>query len=492
MDIIWDGIVQIFNWVWNNLFILNIMLAIIMVFFQRRDPQTLWTWLLVLYFIPIVGFILYLFIGQDMHKSKMFRVKEVEDAFNQSIRGNEKELISEQYMPASIKLEEYRDMVYYNLNVGGAVYTADNEVEVYTDGHVKFDALRNALRKAEKYIHIQYYIFRDDDLFWSIIDVLMEKAAEGVEVRILYDVLGSLEIKKRHWKAIQASGIKTAEFFPAALKKAHLRLNYRNHRKIVVIDGVTGFVGGFNVGNEYLGLSQKFGYWRDTHFQVAGSAALGLQVRFALDWNHASGENLFMNADYFMANPPGNNTKHKVGMQIITSGPDSKWPVIRNNYIKMIHKAKDHIYIQTPYFIPDEALAEALKVAASSGVTVRIMIPCMPDHPFVYWATYSYIGDMIDAGAECYTYMNGFLHAKGICVDGIVASYGTANFDIRSFKLNFEVNAVVYDEVLTGQLEQIFLEDMKNCQKVTKEVYENRSLVIRVKEQFSRLLSPLL
>ena len=158
----------------------------------------------------------------------------------------------------------------------------------------------------------------------------------------------------------------------------------------------------------------------------------------------------------------------------------------------MIHKAKEHIYIQTPYFIPDEALAEALKVAASSGVTVRIMIPCKPDHPFVYWATYSYIGDMLDAGVECYTYMNGFLHAKGICVDGVVSSYGTANFDIRSFKLNFEVNAVIYDEVFTEKLERIFLEDMRQCHKVTREVYQNRSLVIRMKEQFSRLLSPLL
>ena len=331
MDIIWNGIVEIINWIWDNLLVVNILLSIIMVFFQRRDPQTLWTWLLVLYFLPIVGFVLYLFIGQDMHKSKMFRVKEVEDALNQSIRGNEKELISEQFMPTSRGLTEYRDMVYYNLNIAGAVYTADNEVEVYTDGYEKFDALLCALRKAEKYIHIQYYIFRDDDLFWRIIEVLKEKAAEGVEVRILYDVLGSLEIKKRHWREIQAAGIKTAEFFPAALKKAHLRLNYRNHRKIVVIDGTTGFVGGFNVGNEYLGLSSKFGYWRDTHFKVQGSAAIGLQVRFALDWNHASGENLFLKASYFIQEAFVKSNRHKVGIQIIASGPDSKWPVIRNN-----------------------------------------------------------------------------------------------------------------------------------------------------------------
>ena len=184
MDIIWNGIVEIINWIWDNLLVVNILLSIIMVFFQRRDPQTLWTWLLVLYFLPIVGFVLYLFIGQDMHKSKMFRVKEVEDALNQSIRGNEKELISEQFMPTSRGLTEYRDMVYYNLNIAGAVYTADNEVEVYTDGYEKFDALLCALRKAEKYIHIQYYIFRDDDLFWRIIEVLKEKAAEGVEVRL--------------------------------------------------------------------------------------------------------------------------------------------------------------------------------------------------------------------------------------------------------------------------------------------------------------------
>ena len=233
--------------------------------------------------------------------------------------------------------------------------------------------------------------------------------------------------------------------------------------------------------------------------RITGDAVVSLQIRFALDWNYATHENLFTNMAYFepqdradLVRAMQTGEKRLLAIQIVASGPDTLDRQIRNNYLELFHKARKNIYIQTPYFVPDDAILSALKIAARSGVDVRLMIPCKPDHPFVYWATYSYAGDLLQAGARCYVYDNGFLHAKGVMVDGRVSCYGTANMDIRSFELNFEVNATIYDEEVTRELEEIFRNDLYHCREITPEVYEKRSLLIRVKEQGSRLLSPLL
>lgn len=506
-----DTISELWNWSMQNLIYINIILSIIIVFFQRRDPKAVWTWLLVLYFIPIFGFIFYLVLCQDFHKGKMFRVKEIENQLWFSVRKQEKYLKN---MDVSLKdplSRDYADLVYYNLETSGAVLTVDNTVEVFTDGVKKFADLKEEIKQASHYIHIQYYIIKYDELFESLIPLLIEKSHQGVEVRILYDGMGGRFMPKRIWNQLQREGIKVGEFFPALLGRLHLRINYRNHRKIVVIDGKVGYVGGFNIGKEYISKDPKFGYWRDTHLKLTGGSVISLQIRFALDWHYAVKENLFKYAWYF--GQAGENRQDltqsaynqnifpvvdldsdqtPLGIQVIASGPDTNMKQIRNNYIELFYKAKHHIYIQTPYFVPDDAVLTALKIAAMSGVDVRLMIPCMPDHPFVYWATYSYVGDLLEAGARCYTYENGFLHAKGVMIDGRVCSYGTANMDIRSFELNFEVNAVIFDEETTEQLETIFRTDLDSCKEVTRERYINRSWLIRMKEQCSRLLSPLL
>ena len=385
----------------------------------------------------------------------------------------------------------YSSLVLYNLDTTGSVYSDDNSVEIYTDGREKFDRLIAEIDRAEKFIHIEYYIIKKDELFEEISRHLVEKAKQGVEVRILYDSMGCRNMWKKDWKALNAQGIKTGDFFPAALKWLHVRLNYRNHRKIVVIDNKVGFVGGFNVGREYISLDPKFGYWRDTHLVLHGTSVSDLEMRFALDWNYATKENLFLNGELYFARHE-ECALGKKGMQIIASGPDSKYPQIRDTYLSMMHRAVKNIYIQTPYFIPDEPILTALKFAARAGIDVRLMIPCKPDHPFVYWATYSYMGELLEAGAKCYTYENGFLHAKGITVDGLVTCYGTANMDIRSFALNFEVNAVIYDPDTAREMEAIFRNDMEHCKEVTWNDYSHRSLFVRVKEQVSRLLSPIM
>ncbi len=548
MGQVWDLIVTIWGWLMDNLLLINLVLSIVIVFFQRKDPRSVLIWLLVLYFMPIVGFLLYLVLCQDYRKSKMFHVKELEDRRSQLIEGRDEVLKAAMDYLKDSPWQDYESLVRYNLETTDAVLTVDNSVDIFTDGAEKFADLKEELKRAQKYIHIQYYIIRNDEVFQSIMPILEERAAHGVEVRLLYDGMGSRFVPKKVWKRLEAAGIRVAAFFPPLLGWLHLRINYRNHRKIVVIDGRVGYVGGFNIGKEYISHDPQIGYWRDTHLKIRGGAVLSLQIRFALDWNYASKENLFKDRRYFempaalagvereaaeAAGVPGDvgapaagavceaaesaagspaggengwsgwpakadqivrqiMSGHQVMMQIIVSGPDAQHRQIRNNYLQMIHRANDHVYVQTPYFIPDDTVLSALKFAAESGVDVRLMIPCKPDHPIVYWATYSYMGDLLQAGARCYTYENGFLHAKGVMVDGLVSCYGTANMDIRSFELNFEVNATIYDQEVTGRLERIFLEDMKQCKEVTRESYSQRSLWIRFREQCCRLFSPLL
>lgn len=469
---------------------INIIFAIAIVFFQRKDPKTVWTWLLLLYFIPFLGFAFYLLIGTDMRKRKMFQTKAIEDRLNKAISRQEREIRNKKLEIKIPEIKGYADLIMYNLETMGAVLSDDNDLTILTDGNNKFDALIEDIKKAKKFIHIQYYIIKNDVVFFRIIKELKKKVQEGVEVRILFDAMGCRFVSGRIWKELQSFGIETVEFFPAVLRKLHLRMNYRNHRKIVVIDNEIGYVGGFNIAKEYVGLDEKFGYWRDTHLRIEGTAVSGLAIRFLLDWNYASKVNLFENGKYMSGFREGIRDRCKI--QIISSGPDSTEQTIRDNYVRMIHKAEKCIYIQSPYFIPDEAVMSALITAVHSGIEVNIMIPCKPDHPFVYWATYSYIGEMVMAGANCYIYENGFLHAKGIIVDEKVFCYGTANMDMRSFALNFEVNAVIYDEKKAGEMTNIFINDLDYCKKITKDDYASRSLWIRINEQISRLLSPLL
>ena len=490
MDCVLEFLQAVGDFLFRHLMLWNMLFAIAIVFFERREPKSVWAWLLLLYFVPILGFIFYLLVGIDMRKRKMFRIKEVEDHISEAIRQQEHQLKSRQLEELDPNIAGFTDLVMFNLENCGAMLTDSNDVDILVDGNVKFDNLIEDLKRAESFIHIQYYIIKDDVLFNRIREVLEQKVKEGVEVRVLFDAMGCRSVNHRYWKKLNERGILTAEFFPALFRRLHLRINYRNHRKIVVIDNKVAYVGGFNVGKEYIGLDDKFGYWRDTHLRIKGNAVLGLQLRFLLDWNYAARENLFSESKYFTGIEPG--TRDHCEIQIISSGPDNSLEQIRDNYMRLIHKAQKSIYIQTPYFIPDESVFDALLMAARSGIEVNIMIPCKPDHPFVYWATYSYIGDMVMAGAKCYTYDNGFLHSKGLVVDDKVLCYGTANMDIRSFALNFEVNAVVYDERKAREMVDIFQEDLKHCTRITRDLYARRKLIIRVKEQVCRLMSPLL
>ena len=473
----------------GSLFFWNMIFAIIIVFFERRDPKSVWAWLLLLFFLPGAGFIFYLFLGGDMRKRRMFRAKELEEDLGQMLRYQQDQIRSRPPEEQE-DIAGYMDLVMYNLKTASAMLLGGNDVDIFTDGNRKFEALLADLESAQYFINFQYYIIRDDVLFHRIAEVLERKAAQGVEVRILFDGMGCRGVRGSCWKRLRQAGIGTAEFFPAFLGRFQLRVNYRNHRKIVVIDNRVAYVGGFNVGKEYIDLDEKLGHWRDTHLRIRGNGVMGLQMRFILDWNYASGENLLCSRLMFPEPDPG--IRDFCRLQIISSGPDNSLEQIRDNYLRLITRAKRRVCIQTPYFIPDEPVLNALLIAVRSGIEVNLMIPCKPDHPFVYWATYSYAGQLVGAGARCYAYCNGFLHSKGIIVDGEVFCYGTANMDIRSFALNFEVNAIVYSPKKAEEMERIFWEDVKECRQISMDVYAARPLKIRVREQMCRLLSPLM
>ncbi|MGB5944748.1 cardiolipin synthase [Paenisporosarcina sp.] len=468
---------------------LNIFLAIVLIFLERRDASSTWAWLMVLFFIPVMGFLLYLMLGRQLRKKHLFRWEGRSRIGIDNLIDYQIDAIEDGTF--EFRLEDthaFKDMIYMQLRNNHAVLTQDNALTIYNDGEKKFAALLDDLELAKDHIHIQYYIFRLDGLGSRIYDMLIRKAKQGVKVRLLFDDMGSRSLRKRHFKKLMDLGGEVEAFFPSIMPLVNPRLNYRNHRKIVVIDGRVGYIGGFNVGDEYLGLDRKFGYWRDTHLRIEGSALHPLQTRFILDWNQASNQDIEYSDRYFPAIP----LKGSVGLQIVSSGPDSEWEQIKNGYLKLITMAKKYIYIQTPYFIPDASFMDSLRIACLSGIDVRIMIPNKPDHMFVYWATYSYVGNLIKAGARVYIYDNGFLHTKMIVVDDEASTVGTANIDVRSFKLNFEVNAFIYDRETSHQLAELFEQDMLLSTELTWELYEQRTRIIKMKESFSRLLSPIL
>lgn len=471
------------------LIILNVSFGFALIFLERKDPAATWAWLMVLTLLPFFGFLLYLLFGQNLQRQKIFDTKTIDDIilYKKSL-DQIKELKDCKELDLCRYDSFYQDFIQMHLLSSHSVYTENNHVDIIIDGEEKFKKLMDDIENAKDHIHLLYYIIKNDDLSGRLMKALTKKAKEGVEVRLLFDCLGSRKLPKDWILDFEDVGGKFATFFPARIPIISLRINYRNHRKIVVIDGKIGYVGGFNIGDEYLGLDKKFGYWRDNHLRIQGNAVQSMQMRFASDWNHSSPDTMNYEKRFY----PTMSVKSDTGIQIVSSGPDSEEMHIKNGYLKMIMSARKSIYIQTPYFVPDQSFLECLKIAAMSGVDVNIMIPNKPDHIFIYWASYSYIGDLLKSGVKAYTYEGGFLHAKTLVIDEEISSVGTANMDIRSFKLNFEINAFIYDKTVASSLTYFFKEDLKKSKEMTQERYDSRTTIIKIKESIARLLSPIL
>lgn len=476
---------EIFILIFAIVLIINVTCSFSIIFIERKEPSTTWAWLLVLLILPGIGFIFYLLFGQNFSRERLFKEKKkLDKEKRKEVLGQ----IEKEYKDLD-ENNNFVDLIKMNYNNSGSKLMLNNEIDLYFDGKDKFKQLIYDLEHAEKYIHIQYYIIRKDKLGRKIISILEKKVKEGVQVRFLVDSMGGYTLTKRFLKNFINNGGKFEIFFPGILPHVNTRINYRNHRKIVIIDGKYGYTGGFNVGDEYISEDKKIGYWRDTHIRIRGDAVNPLNDRFLMDWCYASGEEIEHFSDFYLQEP---HTLGDKAIQIVTSGPDHNEEYIKNALFKLINNTKEKIYIETPYFVLDESMLESIKISAMSGVDVRIVIPKKPDHIFMKWIAYSYLEELLEAGVKVYAYNKGFIHAKTMVSDGYVSTVGTANMDIRSFSLNFEVNAFIYNKEVADKLERQFMIDIEDSDQITLNTFKKRSRRERVMESIMRLFAPIL
>ncbi|MGN0704061.1 MAG: cardiolipin synthase [Lentihominibacter sp.] len=467
----------------------NIVAAIAAIILERRNPAASAAWVTVIFMLPVAGIILFFLLSQNVSARKLYKLSEFEEMkIDSSLENQINEIKTGTYRFSTEEGKLWQDMIHLNQLYGRAYYSQNNSVEFLTDGRQMFDTMMHDIKNARETINIMFFIVKNDETGRQFIDALTKKAREGVEVRLLLDSMGSRQINDKVLRDFLDAGGKRAYFFPRKFNLVNFDFNYRNHRKLAVIDGIIGYTGGFNIAREYLGLKKKFGYWRDTHIRITGQSVQDINARFILDWRAASKEKIILSEAFYSSVINEGDT----GIQIVSSGPDSVKEEVKRSLMKMITSAERSIYVQTPYFVPDDSILESLKMAAQCGVDVRVMIPCRPDHPLVYWATYSYAGELVKSGGRVFIYEKGFLHSKTMVVDGEVGTVGSANFDRRSFSLNFESNAFIYDKKEAQTMEKIFFEDLEECRELTTALYETRSREIKVKEVAARLLSDLL
>ncbi len=468
---------------------------------ENRDPAKTMAWLLIFILLPGIGLFIYAMLGRNLRKIKMMKTQKL------AINIKEKDLFENlQEIDELIKLEQesiklnnvlkddkesyaQKRVVSLLLNTGEFPFTTNNNIEVYVDGNQKFDNLLKDIKEAKDYIHLEYFIIKESIIGNKIKEALIEKAKQGVKVRILYDNVGCWRFwfNRDFFKEMREHNIQVHPFIPDKFPILGGQLNYRNHRKIAVIDGKIGYMGGINIGDEYIGKNKKFGYWRDTHIRIQGTSVYMLQMVFSTDWYYTTNE-IILDKSYF---PKIEHCGDSM-VQVVASGPDSDWEAIHYAYFLAICQAKKSIYIETPYFIPDESILKALKSAALSGLDVRIIFPKIADHKIVNTASYSYFVDILRSGGKVYLYNKGFLHSKIMIIDDKIATVGSANMDLRSFMLNFEINSFIYDEEVINVMLKDFEKDMKDSEELKSDDFECRGMCIKVRESIARLFSPLL
>ena len=497
MNIVWTW--DIVRRVIEVLWLINIAFAVWTVFRTRRDIASTWAWLLVLSVFPVIGFIAYLFVGRKISNEDIFSIRSEQESFRERLIARQEALLEKhQLLLQSGRLARARQLVSLSSSLDDAIVTFNNRVRVFIDGQKLFSEMIRDFDHAQDHIYVEFYTFYADELGHRVLAALERAAERGVTVKVLYDLSGSHGTTYKFFAHLEELGGEAQPFNSKSNKRLSTpRLNYHLHRKIVAIDGKLGYIGGFNIGDQYLGEDPKFGYWRDTHLRVAGQAVIALTARFGMDWNTTCRKTKKervdldkMLADLEIERPsdPGQD----VAMQIVSSGPDNDNFAIRRAYESIISSARQYVYIQTPYLIPGEPILESLIIAARSGIDVRVMIPCMPDHPFVYRATEYYAKYLVDNGVKVYKYNHGFLHTKMVVSGENLSSVGSANQDYRSYRLNWEANAFCYNEALTTQLKHIFEDDIQDSTLLTPEYFAQQSNWRKFKQYFSRLLSPVL
>lgn len=465
---------------------LSVIFIAFVIFLENRHPTQTLTWIIVLGSFPLVGFIFYLLFGRNYRREKMFRKKYLSDkeAFLR-IEGDVDYASIERIEELD---DDQRKLFYLAHKLGNSPISFRTETKVLTNGDETFREIIHALKEAQHHIHLEYYIVRSDRIGEKLKDILITKVQEGVKVRFLYDAVGSWQLSKKYIRELGKAGVEIVPFGPVRLPFLNSKFNFRNHRKIIVIDGSVGFVGGLNIGDEYLGRNKHFGHWRDTHLWLKGEAVRSLQLIFLQDWYYMTNQGL-LTAEYLS---PVQIENRREGVQLIAGGPDNEWSVIKSIFFSMITSAKKSVWIASPYFIPDEDIFSALKIAALSGIDVRLLVPNKPDKRIVFHASRSYFPDLLEAGVKIFAYTKGFMHSKMMIVDDTLASIGTSNMDMRSFHLNFEVNAFLYNTQSMDKLVAEFMNDMKDSEELLLTDFKKRHIGFRLIESLSRLLSPFL
>ena len=474
----------------SGFFIVNAIVSISVIILERRRPEKTIAWLMVFVIFPPLGLFLYIFLGRNWKKHKLNsgKLRYHNDYLN--------------YQLLQSKNLKYTTLMQLIQNNGGSPIFENNSVKIFNNGEDKFKALKEEIKQAKHHIHMEYYIVKNDDIGNEIKNLLIQKSKEGVKVKFIIDKVGSSHLKKEFTDELKENGIDVvfySYFLAPLLKQINTQINFRNHRKIVIIDGRVGFIGGMNIGDEYLSKG-KLGFWRDAHIMIKGDCVLGLQSVFIDDFYMIKKadkkevkdfDNMkIKELDKYFPDEPSSDGK---SMQLMKSGPNSPNPSIMQGVVKMLSLAKDHIYIVTPYFIPTESIMSELKVAVLSGVDVRIIFPGKYDHFYVYHASRTYLAELVKGGIKVYFYkQDSFIHSKVITIDGEIASVGTANMDIRSYELNYEINAVIYDDKVTKEFERLFFHDLKESKIATIEDFDNTPIHMKFMEGVARLFSNLL
>jgi len=482
---LWNIVPHVFNWG----YLLTLVAIIIIIISQNQSPYKTISWILVLALVPVVGILLYIFLGQNYRKQKIFSRKglidfiKFEELSTRQLSDIDRKALNkkDQFLKDKIKI------IKLLLQNNKAILTYHNKCQILNNGKQKYELLFEKIAKAKHHIHLEYYIFYSDNIGEKLGNLLISKAKEGVKVRIIYDHVGSWEIRNRFIKHLEKEGIEVGCFMPVKLPFLTRKINFRNHRKIAVIDGKVGFLGGINIADHYLHGKKNIPFWRDTHLMLEGESVNALQIVFATDWFFIKNE-LLEQAVYY----PKPTIKEQCMIQIVTSGPDSDWESIMQAYFTSINLAKRNVYISTPYLLPNESILTALKTASLSGIDVKILIPGISDSFLVYYATLSFVKELLEAGIEIYFYRKGFNHSKILLIDNEFCSVGTANMDYRSFSQNFEVTALIYDPAVTSELTYWFLEDLKDSEIVNFQEWDNRSKIEKFKASVARIASPML
>ncbi|MGB0930359.1 MAG: cardiolipin synthase [Chitinophagales bacterium] len=475
---------------WGNLAVfIIVILSIFGVIFRYDNTSTILSWVFMLISFPIVGLIAQVYLSREYFLGKKLLEKDNEDLK----RLRESGVLENDF--SSTKRGEIAedDIIQEKMNIvkllstnSKALLTDKNRLTLLNNGRTTFDALLKAISEAKEYVHLEYYIIENDNIGNEVKDALIKKAKEGLEVRLIYDGLGGAGMGRKFKKALKDAGVKLTTFRSVSKMYFATKINFRNHRKIAVMDGKIAFVGGINIGDNYIE-DPELGFWRDTHLQIEGEGAQTLQAVFLNDWCHAAKEKLDIKK-YLKSYP----VESKQWVQIAASGPDSEWSSTLQAFFAAITTAKEYVYITTPYFIPTESISTALCVSALSGVDVRIILPKESDSSIVKWGTRFHVASLLEAGVKVYFYTKGFVHSKVMIVDDVFGSVGTANMDIRSFDQNLEVNALLYDKKIVAELRSSFEQDIKDSEQVNLENYKNRSYLDRVKERAANMMSPLL